>query len=1107
MSEPAAQAATFFFTDIEGSTQLVKRLRDRYPEVQSRHQQLVRDAFAAHSGQEIDTQGDAFFAVFARARDAVLCAVAVRRALAGESWPEDTELRLRIGIHTGEALVTDDRYHGLTVHRASRICSLGHGGQILISEATRHLLEDEERSLEGVEFRDLGEHELKDFDRPVRLFGVFPSDLPEPERKVAEPRMPAPVSVLPGPLTTTPPSPFVGRSNELARLTELLPAGADESLRVALLAGEPGSGKSRLVRELAHDAADEGVLVLYGSCDAVVNTPYQPFLEALDFLVDVLPADVLRWCVGTGGGELTRLLPDLPARLGPLGTPAGADPDTERHRLQTAVSDFLERVGELQPVLFVVDDLHWADASTLHLFRHLARVGEARLLLLATYRDREPEVRPEFTDALADISRLEELERMRLDGLDGEDIDEFVRRSTDGDVEVAELAPSIEELTAGNPFLVCELWRALVESEALDVTEGRVRLAQPIAEVSSPDSVREVVQFRLARLDEQTRVLLEVAAVIGAEFELAVLRRAVPETVEFSTALDDAVRSGTIEELPGLTHRFTHELVRRAVADDLTGVRRAELHVRVGEALEAVHAANPGRVLPALAYHFTLGAPVADTERAVHYNVEAAESAMAALAYEDAAAHFTQALELGVEDARERARLELERANAHRFSGQWLPALEASRAAAALAREVGDAELFARAALRSEDASNIPSLSDEQTIGLLREAVAMLDPEDSNLLAQVLSALGRSLALFGDDAAGARSARLSGIEMARRLDDPPTLAMVLTQEDPRNLTGSLEESLENLREGREAARQIGSLYFESEAAWRTIVTLVSLGELPAAREELELYRELAQESRLPDKLYNSTLFASALALCDGRLDDAEAFAEQAAVYEDEMRAPPSGSYGIQLFGIRREQGRLGELTPLLDLMSAKQQNAWAWRPGYVALLVELGRQEEARAEMSRLRADGFESVARDFSVPSLVYLTDACWALGDAESAALLYDALRPLEGRMVQIGQLTACYGSADRYLGMLAAVRRDWETAEAHFERALLFNRQVGANTWTAHTAFEYASMLRERGRDADEGRASELQAYAALACEQFGLEGLAAKLGRLEGPGSAV
>jgi class 3 adenylate cyclase/tetratricopeptide (TPR) repeat protein len=1110
MKEPAARAATFLFTDIEGSTQLVKLLRDRYPDVQSRHQQLVRDAFAEHGGQEIDTQGDAFFAVFARARDAVLSAVAVRRALAGESWPEDVELRLRIGIHTGEALVTDDRYHGLPVHRAARICALGHGGQILISEATRHLLEDEERSLDGVEFRDLGEHELKDFDRPVRLFGVYPVDLPEPERKVAQPRTSAPVSALPGPLTTTPPSPFVGRSSELAALRALLPLAEDDRLRLALLAGEPGSGKSRLVRELAHGAGAEGVLVLYGSCDAVVNTPYQPFVEALDFLVGVLPPDVLRWCVGTGGGELTRLLPDLPARLGPLGAPSKADPDTERHRLHTGISDLLERVGQQQPVLLVVDDLHWADPSTLHLFRHLARVGGTRTLMLATYRDREPESRPVLTGALADISRLEGLTRIRLEGLERDDIDEFVRRSAAGDVEASEVAPSISELTAGNPFLLCELWRALVESDALEVAEGRIRLTQPIAEISSPESVREVVQFRLSKLGDETRALLEVAAVIGAEFELRVLRTAASlGAALFPAALDDAVRSGTIEELPGpaLTHRFTHELVRRAVSDDLTGVRRAELHNRVGEALEEVHAANPARVLPALAHHFTLAAAVSGPQRAVHYNVKAAEAALSALAYEDAGARYTQALELGVDGDRERAQLQIQRGRAFHFASQWYDALDAFSSAAILGRELGDAQLLAEAALGYEEASNIPGITDLTAIELLGEARASLGPEDSALLARVLSALSRALGLRRDDLDDARAARESAIEMARRLDDPATLALVLTQEDPRYRTGSPEEALAILQEGRELASEMDASYLVLEATWRTIATLVSLGDLVAAREELVTYRRLVDESRQPVKLYSAEVFGSALALCDGRLDDAEAMAERAARYEEEMRAPPSGSYGIQLFGIRREQGRLEELRPIVHMLGEGETTSWAWRPGLVALLVELALDEEARAEMARLRADDFESVVREFSVPSLVYLADACSALADRESAGPLYKGLSPLAGRMVQIGQVTACYGSADRYLGMLATVGQEWDVAEAHFERALLLNRQVGANTWTAHTAYQYARMLRERGRNGDEARAREQLAHAALACAQFGLRGLADKLERLEQPGTAV
>jgi YVTN family beta-propeller protein len=167
-----AGAVTFLFTDIEGSTQLVKQLRDRYPEVLAEHRRLLRDAFVAYGGHEIDTQGDAFFVAFASARDAVLAAIDGQRALARHSWPEGVHVRVRIGIHTGQASPSDGRYTGVAVHRAARISAAGHGGQILISQTTHNLLEDEEEDIPGVEFLDLGEHQLKDLDRPVRLYQV-----------------------------------------------------------------------------------------------------------------------------------------------------------------------------------------------------------------------------------------------------------------------------------------------------------------------------------------------------------------------------------------------------------------------------------------------------------------------------------------------------------------------------------------------------------------------------------------------------------------------------------------------------------------------------------------------------------------------------------------------------------------------------------------------------------------------------------------------------------------------------------------------------------------------------------------------------------------------
>jgi YVTN family beta-propeller protein len=159
---------TFLFTDIEGSTRLLKQLRDEYGTVLAEHQHLLRSAFERAGGQEIDTQGDAFFVAFRRAKDAVLAALAAQRALEEHAWPDGVRLRVRMGIHTAEPAVGADRYVGLGVHRGARICSAGHGGQVLLSNATRELVEDDLPP--GLALRDLGECRLKDIDRPEHVF-------------------------------------------------------------------------------------------------------------------------------------------------------------------------------------------------------------------------------------------------------------------------------------------------------------------------------------------------------------------------------------------------------------------------------------------------------------------------------------------------------------------------------------------------------------------------------------------------------------------------------------------------------------------------------------------------------------------------------------------------------------------------------------------------------------------------------------------------------------------------------------------------------------------------------------------------------------------------
>ncbi len=318
--------------------------------------------------------------------------------------------------------------------------------------------------------------------------------------------MEAEILDLPDPLRPTSISPFVGRAAELDKLRTLMPRAEGERLRVALLAGEPGAGKSRLAREFAGQVAMEGVLVLYGACDAVVRTPYGPFVEALEHLVRVTDEAQLRATLGAGGGELTRLLPDLPAQVGGLSQPVKADADTERHRLHTAVADLLANVSRTRPILLVLEDGHWADATTLLLLRHLARSAwSARLLILATFRDSEADVPAELSETLADLRRSDDVVRMRLEGLSGAEVSDLVSRAAGSepdpdDPELHELATTIHDLTAGNAFLVCELWRAVVETGMVEVIGGQVRVTRPLTEFGTPESVREVVSQRLSRL-------------------------------------------------------------------------------------------------------------------------------------------------------------------------------------------------------------------------------------------------------------------------------------------------------------------------------------------------------------------------------------------------------------------------------------------------------------------------------------------------------------------------------------------------------------------------------------------------------------------------------
>jgi predicted ATPase/DNA-binding CsgD family transcriptional regulator len=911
---------------------------------------------------------------------------------------------------------------------------------------------------------------------------------------------------LPGPLRLTPSFPFVGRSREFATLQTLLQDARSDGGRVALLDGELGSGKSRLLRELAQEAAADGVLVLYGACDAAVRTPYGPFVTALEQLARVTDPDVLRADLGTGGGELTRLLPDLPQRVGELPEPVPGDPDTERHRLHTAAADLLANVTRRHTLLLPIEDVHWADGPTLLLLRHLARsAGGARMLLLATFRDTEGDIPEQLSEALVELRRVEGGERLTLSGLGHEEVAEFVRQAGGGglDPAAAELAHEISELTDGNAFLMIELWRMLKETGALEIVNGTARLARPLSELASPDSVRQVVSQRVSRLAQATTEVLEVAGVAGPEFTLDVVRRAAGlDERSLLAALDEGVRSGMIEEIPatGLAYRFTHELVRRALYDRLSALRRAELHLRIGTALEDNLGASPVKGLVDVAHHLAAAGAIGDSERAIDYNLRAARAAMAALAFEQAAAHFQTALGLGVKNPSDQAEIQLELGTACHSAGSSIDAIEAFTAAADIARAACDADMLARAAIGLEGACWGEGRSHRAALELLEEASAALGGAESTLRVGLLSALARVLSYRGDPERAA-IIRANAVEMARRLGDQRALAILLARAYSARGTSTLEDVLEMLTEALALGDELGDREIQYEARGWRVVAWIALGELEAAQRDLAEFLELSHRANQPFFSFTAEHIGSAIALCEGHLEEAEARAEHSREWASLLSGrDASGIHGIQMFSIRREQGRLVELAPLMRVLANSEGSTVAWRPGLVALLVELGMDDEARQELARIRARGLEPFREALWLASLTYLTDACTAVGDEELAALIRPELEPYTGTVVVVGYGVACYGAADRYLAMLAATLRDWEVAEARFSAALDLNRRMGAPTWVAHTAYEYGRMLHARGRPEDADRATSMLAEAAALAERIGMATLQARIDTL-------
>ncbi|HEV3364695.1 MAG TPA: AAA family ATPase, partial [Acidimicrobiia bacterium] len=505
----ARSTAIVLFTDQVGSTELRSRLGEVAAEdLRRQHDALVAGAVAGSGGTVIKNLGDGLMATFGGASDAVAAAVAIQQAIERHNRGGGTALGVRIGVSAGDVIFEDGDCFGTPVIEAARLCAVARGGQILASEIVRWMAHAGEET-----FTPVGSLELKGLTRPLPTVQVD-----------WEPPAQSPVP-LPTFLTDIGRI-FVGRDSELDRLAQLWKEAAAGERRVAFLAGEPGVGKTRLAADLATRVHDEGATVLAGRCDEDLGVPYQPFVEALRHFVDHAPG--LEERLGRYGGELTRLVPELPERIPGVAAPLRSDPEMERYRLFDAVAAWLTATSTKEPLLLVLDDLQWAAKPTLMLLRHIVASASGRIFVLGTYRDTELTHDHPLLEIVPDLRRQGGVDRLSLAGLDDVGVAALVEQASGQALDNAglALARAVHAETEGNPFFVREVLRHLAETGAIQRREGTWTTHVPVDQLGIPEGVRDVVGRRLARLSGDTNQALRVAAVVGPEFELGVVQAA-----------------------------------------------------------------------------------------------------------------------------------------------------------------------------------------------------------------------------------------------------------------------------------------------------------------------------------------------------------------------------------------------------------------------------------------------------------------------------------------------------------------------------------------------------------------------------------------------------
>ena len=867
---------------------------------------------------------------------------------------------------------------------------------------------------------------------------------------------------------------IIGRERELEQTMAAVDEARGGRGNMLFLVGEPGIGKTRVAEELSTYARVRGARVIWGRCHEGDRAPsFWPWVEAIrEYVRDADPVG-LRWQLGARGPELAKLVDEIAELVGKSAETEADLDENGRFRLFDAVAGFLTDASRSRPLVVVLDDLHWADPSSLDLLKFTsAQLAGSGLLIVGTYRDVELGRHEALSTTLGDLAAGDRTQTLRLRGLDSDGVGAIIAASTGSEPSPA-LVRAVWERTEGNPFFVGEVVRLLLADG--DLETGAAEQA-----VAIPQGARDAVSRRLEALRPETNELLAVAAVAGREFEPAVIEAASGKGEgDVARALSEAMEARIVSARATAPDwlSFAHAIVRETIYAGIETAERAALHRRVGEALEVAHTGDLDGFLDDLARHFAEAASDGHPEKAIDYSIRAAELATTRLAHEDAALDYARALELLGDGERER-RLELGLALARSryLGGRLAEGRQAYESAAATARELGDSAALAQAALGMA-LTAIAGVVDEPLAALLEEALEAVGPEDSTIRVELLGAIAGAL-IWSDPQGAARDAGTEALAIARRLGDDNALAAALIVEQFL-LSGAPEsprERLANAEELIEVATRCDAAEFAIRGHAYRMHALLELGQVSDGEAAYESYKKTAKALRQPQHLWHVHVFRAVRLTMEGRFAEAERQADEG--WRGGMRAQEPLAdqlHALQIAVLRQLQGRLEEALPAVREMARRFPAIRAWQLTLSGFLAELGSVEEARAGFERQAANGFEDVQRDLQwVPSMIRLADTCYWLEDSERAAVLERMLEPYSGQVVVVGRAASCQGPVDLYLGRLAVVQGHHDEAIRRFEAAIELAERIGDRPFALEARYGLGRALAERARPHDRERA---------------------------------